>query len=124
MRRAGRLRSGGDFRRVRREGRARAAGAFISLAAPRPAGPEGESRVGIVTSKRVGDAVTRNRIKRRIRERMRLRYGQVRTGWDIVIIVRAPLVDLDTVALDQALGSLLRRLDLVTEAQCVDLPSA
>ena len=124
MRRAVRLRSGDDFRRVRREGRSRADSAFVILAAPRPAGPEGESRVGIVTSKRVGDAVTRNRIKRRIRERMRLRYGQVRTGWDIVIIVRAPLVDLDTVALDQALGSLLRRLDLVTEAQCVDLPSA
>lgn len=129
MRRAVRLRAGDDFRRVRREGRSRANGSLVILAAPRPAGPEGESRVGIVASKRIGDAVTRNRAKRRVRERIRIRYGQLRAGWDIVIILRTPLEDIDTVALDAALWSLFGRLNLVrpspfTEAPCAALPSA
>lgn len=128
MRRAVRLRSGDDFRRVRREGRSRANGSFVIVAAPRPAGPDGASRIGIVAGKRVGDAVTRNRAKRRVRERVRVRYGQLLSGWDIVIIVRSSLQDIDTAALDDALWSLFDRLNLVrlngvTEALCAVSPS-
>lgn len=129
MRRAARLRAGDDFRRVRREGRSRANGWCVVIAAPRPVDSETGSRIGIVASKRIGDAVTRNRAKRRVRERVRVRYGQLLTGWDIVIILRTPLQDIDAAALDDAIWSLFGRLNLVrsnvvTEAQCAVLPSA
>lgn len=127
MRRAVRLRSGDDFRRVRRDGRSRANAWFVVVAAPRPASPDGDgatTRIGIVAGKRVGDAVVRNRAKRRVRERLRLRYGQLRPGFDIVVIVRGPVATLDTDALDDALWSLLGRLNLDTAPTCAALPSA
>lgn len=123
MRRAVRLRSGDDFRRVRREGRSRANSWFVIVSAPRPDGRDEATRIGVVAGKRVGDAVVRNRAKRRVRERIRSRYGQLKAGWDIVVIIRSTLVDADTAMLDTALWSTLSQLDLIAEPQCAVLPS-
>ena len=48
----------------------------------------GESRLGLSVGRRVGDAVTRNRIKRRIREAFRLMRRDMPPGYDLVVIVR------------------------------------
>jgi ribonuclease P protein component len=48
----------------------------------------GYDRFGIATGRRIGGAVTRNRIRRRIREVLRLRPGRKGAGWDILIVVR------------------------------------
>lgn len=48
----------------------------------------GESRLGLSVGRRVGDAVTRNRIKRRIREAFRLMRPDMPPGYDLVVIVR------------------------------------
>ena len=45
-------------------------------------------RIGIVASRKVGNAVTRNRIKRLIREFFRIYRGVVSRCEDIVVIVR------------------------------------
>jgi ribonuclease P protein component len=45
-------------------------------------------RLGVTVSKRVGNAVNRNRIKRRIREWFRLRKGMISGNWDISIIAK------------------------------------
>lgn len=124
MRRDIRLRSGDDIRRVRRDGRSRANSLVVVLAAPRPEGPNEPTRIGVVAGKRVGDAVVRNRAKRRIREQLRCGYGQLKSGWDIVVIVRATLAGADSALLGDGLWSLLRRLDLVVDASCAALPSA
>ena len=47
------------------------------------------TRVGFSVSKRIGNAVVRNRVKRRLRELVRQMY--IPDGWDIVFIARAPL---------------------------------
>mgnify|MGYP000995962707 CR=1 FL=1 len=97
---------------------------MVVVAAPQLEGEAQPTRIGIVAGKRVGDAVVRNRAKRRVREQLRLRYGQLRTGWDIVVIVRTTLAEADSSSLADALWSLLRRLDLVADASCAGSPSA
>lgn len=57
----------------------------------RPAGPEdqGPARVGFVVSKQVGNAVTRNRVKRRLRHMMRVTLTELRARPVAGIVVRA-----------------------------------
>lgn len=71
------------------------------------------SRFGFSVSARVGGAVERNRIKRQLRESMRLRMAQVAPGWDIVIIARKPARDADYWKLDAACARLLGRAHLL-----------
>ena len=54
---------------------------------------DGEARLGIAVPKKIGGAVTRNRIKRRLRETWRELLPQVPGGADYVLLVRAPLAE-------------------------------
>jgi ribonuclease P protein component len=57
----------------------------------RCSGQPGVSRVGLVVSKSTGNAVTRNRIKRRLRHS--LRTAQLKPGTDYVIIGTSQVAD-------------------------------
>ena len=52
-----------------------------------------ESRFGFTTPKALGKAVVRNRIKRRMREAVRLRREQLKPEWDIVFNPRRTVMD-------------------------------
>jgi len=97
LRRADRLRSGKDFRRLARRGERRAGRHFVVL---RGAGRDPErARLGLTVSRRVGSAVARNRVKRRVREWFRQRRGALPTlapGSDWVVIARRGAACLDT----------------------------
>lgn len=47
------------------------------------------NRVGITVSKKLGHAVVRNRIRRRLREVYRLHESEFTPGWDIVVVARS-----------------------------------
>ena len=49
----------------------------------------GTNRVGITVSKKLGHAVVRNRVRRRLREVYRLHEDQFQPGWDIVVVARS-----------------------------------
>ncbi len=49
---------------------------------------KGPTRIGFSVSKRVGDAVTRNLVKRRLREAARHRLALLTGGWDLVVTAR------------------------------------
>jgi ribonuclease P protein component len=73
------------------------------------------SRFGFAVSSRIGGAVERNRIKRQLRESMRLRLGQVKPGWDILIIARKPIGSADYWKMDAACARLLGRAHLLED---------
>lgn len=71
------------------------------------------NRYGMVTSGRVGGAVARNRIRRLLREVIRSLHPQLRSGTDIVLIVRLPLVQQPFSSVYRIVTDVLRQADLM-----------
>ncbi|MCG8590549.1 MAG: ribonuclease P protein component [Proteobacteria bacterium] len=100
--RSDRLRHSRDFQRVSREGERFASRYFVVLVAGRDGAevPSAELRLGVTVSRKVGNAVVRNRVKRAIREWFRTSRelwagsGQATTGRDVVVIARREARDL------------------------------
>jgi ribonuclease P protein component len=80
-----------EFRRVGREGRRASDEAFVLLLASSSAAARvGDApRIGITVSRKVGSAVVRNRVKRRVREWFRGVRRELRPAADLVVIARA-----------------------------------
>jgi ribonuclease P protein component len=70
----------------------------------------GLSRYGLSVTKKVGKAVQRNRLKRLLKEIMRLQ--SLRLGWDIVFIARSTAVNSSYHQLETAVARLLGRAQL------------
>ena len=98
-----RLRRNDDFRAVREQGRRIDCGAFLLTWRVRPAeSPIAPPRVGVVASRAsVGDAVHRNRAKRRLREIFRKHQELVPPGLDLVLTARAALLRLSYADVEQ-----------------------
>jgi len=66
------------------------------------------SRLGIIVSKKFGNSVRRNKIKRLIREAFRLIYPNLKIGFDLIIIVRMGADNPKFGYVDQYLRELLK----------------
>lgn len=66
-----------------------------------------QTRVAVVCGRRVGNAVTRNRVKRRLREI--IRHAPLAPGWDVVVIARPAAAGALSVEIAQAFAEVLRR---------------
>lgn len=101
-----RLKRRTDFRAAASGTRAQT-GAFVLQARQRA--DEGGARVGFTVSRQVGNAVERNRVRRRLRELVRLaRPGSLHTGHDYVLVGRRT-------ALEAPFGKMIQEFDAVLD---------
>ena len=71
-----------------------------------------ENRLGLTGGKKVGGAVTRTRVRRRGREIYRLHEGQLRPGYDIVVVARVKAAFATYRQLERSFLSLADKLGL------------
>jgi ribonuclease P protein component len=69
----------------------------------------GRTRVGITVSGRVGNAVMRNRVRRRLREALHARLERLAPGLDLLLVARPPSAAAGWAELCSALDTLLVR---------------
>ena len=93
MQRRHRLSRSRDFDAVYRNGRSVSTRFLVLYRFDREAEADGEARLGIAVPKKIGGAVTRNRLKRRLREVWRELLPEIPRGADYVLLARAPLAE-------------------------------
>lgn len=96
---AARLARTSEFHRVREQGRSWPGRFFILGVLCREDATE-TTRIGFVTSKRVGNAVERNRARRQLRDIVRRHRPELRAGRWLVLVARHPMVRAEMTALE------------------------
>ena len=109
MKRKFRLRSTTDFKRVRRLGKSYAHPFVVLIKYPND---ESSSRFGVAAGRSVGNAVNRNRAKRRVRELVRQRIPSIIDGWDVIFLARQSIHNATHSELQAAIDGLLKRAGL------------
>ena len=108
---AARLRRRGDFVRAYEEGTKVVRHPLVLFA--RRSDRDGV-RLGITATRKIGNAVTRNRAKRLVREAYRCQPLRECGGWDLVVVVRPRLLQLHP----DALGTVLREAAVAGMRPC------
>ena len=75
------------------------------------------NRVGVTVGKKLGHAVVRNRVRRRLREVYRLNEERFTPGWDIVVVARSRCIHADFGKLTQAYLSLAEKAGILHQEQ-------
>jgi ribonuclease P protein component len=106
-----RLTQSRDFSRVRRYGRSWSSPLLALYVLPTRTP---EIHIGFSVSKKVGKAVIRNQVKRRMREAVRHELPRLRLGQDLVFIARPAAAEAGYAQIAETVGYLLRK----TGARC------
>ena len=110
----GTLKKNSDFRRLYNKGKS-AVTPFLVVYCRRNRG--GANRLGYTVSTKLGHAVVRNRVRRRLREIVRLNSPKLKSGWDIVVVARSRCVDAEYRRLERAFLQACTKLGLMREAE-------
>lgn len=106
------LKKNSDFRRLYSKGKS-TVNAYLAVYC-RKNGRD-VNRVGYTVSVKLGHAVVRNRVRRRLREIYRLNSPALKSGWDIVIVARTRCVGAEYKKLDDAFLNACTKLNLIKE---------
>lgn len=114
MHRSHRLKKNEHFQAVFQRGTSAANKQFVLYSAKQ----EGQAafRVGISVSKKIGNAVIRNRVKRLIREAVARLEASIPKGLDLVIIARPGVEQMSLETIEQSLLHVMKRAKVIKQA--------
>jgi len=109
--RSQKLKTGRDFSRAKTQGQRLACGCLVAnWVAPVT---EAQLRVGIITSRKVGDAVERSRVRRLLRESFRLHQHELARPVDLVLVARPSIAGKKFAQVEKDFLEALRRAGLL-----------
>ena len=103
------VKENGDFRRIYRRGRSAVSGGVVVYCLKNR---KGMSRLGVTVSTKLGHAVVRNRVRRRLREIFRLNQGGLAQGYDMILVARTRAVGAEYRELERAFLNVCGKLGL------------
>ncbi|KOP79848.1 ribonuclease P protein component [Lysinibacillus sp. FJAT-14745] len=106
MKKRQRVKKNDDFQKVFKKGKSFANRQFVVYFLEKEG--QTEFRVGLSVSKKLGNAVTRNQIKRYIRQSIHELKDELKSNMDYVIIARQPAATMDFHEVKQGLQHVLR----------------
>ena len=106
-----RIKQGRDFSRVRQEGQRLVYGCLIANWRKLPS--DAFSRLGVVTSGKLGNAVIRNRARRLLREAFRVHQHDLTQPVDLVLVARASIVGKPFAEVEKDFLTTLRKAGLL-----------
>ncbi|MCP8971212.1 ribonuclease P protein component [Ectobacillus ponti] len=107
MKKKNRVKKNDEFQAVFQRGKSQANRQFVLYQLDKP--EQTHFRIGLSVSKKVGNAVVRNRIKRMIRQVFTELKDEIDSGKDFVIIARKPCAEMDYEQIKQSLLHVLQR---------------
>ena len=111
--RAMRIKQGRDFSRVRREGQRLATGCLIANWRRLPL--SSRPRLGVVTGRKIGNAVARSRARRLLREVFRVHQHDLAQPVDLVLVARASIIEKGFSGVEKDFLATLRKTGLLKE---------
>ena len=109
MKRATTVKENYEFRRIYAKGRSGVSPYLVVYARPNR---RDHNRLGVTVSTKLGHAVVRNRVRRRIREIFRLNQSALAQGYDMIVVARTRAVGAEYRALEHAFLGVCGRLGL------------
>ena len=106
------LKQNHEFRRLYSKGRSAVSPYFVLYCRPNR---RSYSRLGITTGVKLGNAVKRNRARRRLREVYRLNSGRLRQGYDMILVARGRTLTASWKELNDTFLRLCRKLELLED---------
>ncbi|CAM4377824.1 ribonuclease P protein component [Paenibacillus endophyticus] len=111
MHRKLRLRNREDFSRIYRGGKSFANGQFVVYWSKQPSADP--FRLGVSASKKIGNAVVRNRMRRMIKEIVRHQANRILPRTDFILIVRKPATEMKMKEMEKSVLHVLKKAGLL-----------
>ncbi len=112
MKQSSRLTRSEDINRVREQGKSFVHTAIVLGRLPNQLN---ENRIAVIAGRSVGGAVQRNLAKRRIRSAIQSFQGELKQGFDMVVIARKSILAVDYPALVDAMRKLFQQAELMKD---------
>ena len=110
MKRCYSLKRNKEFRRVYKKGRSVGSRILVLIWLP---GEAPEKKIGFAVGKKIGNAVTRNRAKRRLREAVTPLLPEITPGCRLIFIARAPIAEVDFTEIESTVRRLVQKAGLL-----------
>ena len=110
MKKAVTLKENYEFRRMYQRGKSAVSGSMVVYCRKNK---KGLSRLGITVSTKLGKAVVRNRVRRRLRELYRLNKSEMKQGYDVILVGRGRAITAPFSKMQRQYAAALKELGLM-----------